>query len=556
MGLNLGTGIAGGGPQPQQDPNEDVNDLAEKWKGQQDFIPDQDSGTVQGAPPKKTDKSQGKSGAKQAEGGGDIYTDKEEQTGPPLTEAQIKMAQDAQKASGSNYATLSQFELDSVKSDQPLLLGQKSTIAFAANQGAPPPGPKGTGNPFFNVNPLVSFFIAFAAINMLMGFVIQVAGKLAAQDMVVQNELGHDQANADLQQGKAEAAGEEAQATSSLVMGILGAGSAFMGLGALFRARRAFNAEKNALKEETLAKDTNFSTKMEENSSKIEEQEIKVAAKKNQLSKHKEVSEEEEEDFDRATVTGQKGLAKKLRQEKKEMKEKAEETWEVAKEKTVDSFNKLKAKMRGDQAHVKLKEEEEDDAEFSLEKDEQASSARQSELKSKYRDEEEDNWNKKLVKNGETDEKFEKTVKEYEQELKTEQAELTKLKSQQRKLKAKKEANLAKYKSFKAGKMSHIGQAMQSDPWYMTWQSLGGPQGTAGMMMQWYSHNQQAQADLEAAYWKAQGTLFGTYQNIVGKGTDSAIQMQQQAVQQGSDAAKTLGDMAQQETTIGKWTVA
>jgi hypothetical protein len=145
MGLNLGTGIAGGGPQPQQDPNEDVNDLAEKWKGQQDFIPDQDSGTVQGAPPKKTDKSQGKGDAKQVEGSGDIYTDKEEETGPPLTDAQVKMAQDAQKASGSNYTILSQSELDSVKSDQPLLLGQKGANAsFAANQGAPPPGPAGT----------------------------------------------------------------------------------------------------------------------------------------------------------------------------------------------------------------------------------------------------------------------------------------------------------------------------------------------------------------------------------------------------------------------------
>jgi hypothetical protein len=384
---------------------------------------------------------------------------------------------------------------------------------------------------------------------MMLGFLIQTTGKLAAQDMVVENELGKDKANADLQAGKAEAAGEEAQATSSLVMGILGAGSAFMGLGALFRARRAFNAEKDAMKAETLAKDTNFSTKMEENSTKIEEQEIKVAAKKNQLSKYKDVPEEEQEEEIDHIIVSQKGTAKL----QKQAKERLEETWEATKEKSVESFSKLKAKMRGDQAHEKLKEEEEDTAEFTLQKEEQASSARQAELKSQYRDKEEANWNNKLADNKND---VDKAAEDYEKGLKKAQAKLKVLKNEQRKLKSKKEANLAKYKSFKAGKMSHIGQAIQADPWYQTWQSIGGPQGTAGMMMQWWAHNQQAQADLEAAYWRAQGTLFGTYQGIVGKGTDAAIQMEQQAVQQGDAAAQTLKQMAEQETTIGKWTVA
>ena len=112
-------------------------------------------------------------------------------------------------ASGFRYATLSQHQLDAADPkhpSSPMLV----SAALQRHQAV-----AATGNPFFDPNPMVTFFTVYAMMMQLMKFMSYVAAKLAVTEMLGIKETGLAQAAATLEAGKAQAKADFIQAALS-----------------------------------------------------------------------------------------------------------------------------------------------------------------------------------------------------------------------------------------------------------------------------------------------------------------------------------------------------
>lgn len=490
---------AGVGGSPQQ---QDGGDLIKQWQSKNLENPDGLEGT-DGTPP------EGMRTGKQAEkklllqGQVDV-----QEKSDALDEITMGLHEEVRKATGFGYATLTQYQLDSLQTGDPILLGHKGGQMKAPPTGSTGinnrlfsgivPGPGG-GLALFDVNPMVMYFKSYSSMQHLLKFITMVSSKLIVNGIKIDKEIGMAQAHATLEAGKAQAKGEETQAWMSLAAGCLGIISVGMSARAWMKARSAYSAEEKAQKATRDATTKKVDDKLEQNAKDISKLEKNIMAKENfQKKKFGKVGEEGDTTF---TAT-QDQTVKKSAQKKAEKQEKAKDTEEQVEETKIEISKDTK----------KLTTEEKIERDF-------------------------DN----------------KTEAELAQSLKNDRKNLKAKKFENDQLAKKKEIAQSKYTAFKAGRLSHIGQSLQQDPMYMTWQALGGPNGALNNYLQAFGHFAQAKATLETAYWKAWEEMCGMYLGITNKGLDMAIQMQADASQQVNDITQALQKMSDQETNSMHW---
>lgn len=132
----------------------------------------------------------------------------------------------------------------SLKSDNPRLFDPDN---HASN---PPSGPQGTGNPFFNVNPMATFFGEFLKMMAMQKQMQLATNKLAVTDSKLIMDLAKSQANAIIKEADAQATSLEKQAIASFVQAGLGGlqllGSVYGGFQAAKEMRQARKAQARA----------------------------------------------------------------------------------------------------------------------------------------------------------------------------------------------------------------------------------------------------------------------------------------------------------------------
>lgn len=475
-----------GGSHPQQD-----GDLIKQWHSKN--IEEGVEGTGTGTIAPHEGKKIGKEGEKIVLS--QLQVDQEEKS-DGLTETSKNLQTQVRKATGFGYATLSQYELDGLQTGDPILLGHKGSQA--AYRGAPPPGPSGLGNAFFNPNPMVMFFKSYGSMLHMLKSITWASSKLIINGLKIDKEIGLAQANATLQAGKAEAKGQETQAWVSLATGCLGLISVGMGARAWMKARSAYSAEEKAQKATRDATVSKLDGQIERNNKDISKLERNIMAKES-FHKKKFGTDKAETKF---TIKEEEAALQKSTSKRAEKKLKAKEEAEQAEA----------TKIEITQDSKKKKVEEKVEEEFAN-KDQAA---------------------------------LEKSLANDRKVLKAKQFEKDQLTQ-------KKGIAEAKLNAFKAGRLAHIGQSLQQDPMYMTWQALGGPNGSLNHYLQAFGHFAQAKATLESSYWKAWGEMCAMYLGITNKGLDMAIQMQSEANQQATDISQALQKMADQETNSMHW---
>lgn len=509
--LSTGAGL-GGAPQQAPQPQDDISDLVQKWQ-QSDLLPADTPVEGKGGSEKKKGASKETTAS-----GGEVFTDSQEEANEANgTSLSTHLDVQMKKAVGAGYATLSQNELDSLQAGDPTLLGHKGSSTVA--RGLPPTGPSGTGNPFFNANPMVAFFRAFANSESMLKFLAWTSAKLAIFSMKTIKETGYAQAQATLNAGKAEAQGQESQAWANFAQGMLGVVSLGVAGAAILRSTRSFNAEQRAKSEEAAAKKTDIEEEVSSNRDQIAKLEARNKAKLEAMEK--------------------KGGDGDL---------------QIHIQKTSENKAAKKAEERG-QLNAKQQKQYDEQQETDLEIIENSGKRSKFEESSEFREKKMENWKQKDMerwdkmendKAGSAKETFEKEYKANEKEIKNLQA-----KNQQ--LLRKRDHIDAKLKAFNAGRMTHIGQAVQGDPLFMMWNAIG-QNGSLGQLAEAYGHQAQAKAALESSYWKAWEEIAGMFLGLENKALDSAIQMQQDANQQINEQVNTINKMADQETNSMHWT--
>ncbi len=437
----------------------------------------------------------------------------------------------SKKELGSKAAILNPNDLKELKPDDPFLVGDKNT-------SAPPAGAHGTGNPFFSPNPMVSFFISFQSMMQIMKEISMVAAKLSYMETLQIKETGKEQANAELEAGKAQYKADMTQAYLSIAMGALGAANAVVMARTFFRARGAINQQ-----EKKLETDTNLAEKKAlENENAVNKVETRLAGKQAVVRKNP-LQEGEETKLNEMDI-------KKVKKQQIEDSEKTADVEEVAIEKQNLKKSKFETKQKVTEHETELKEEEvkEDTGEKNTLYSFNRQSSQSPTKKAKSQDDYTKEWTEKYNSHSNEND----ANQELDKSIASDQQKLKKLKKDQPKLDAKKEKANAELDAYKAGKAMHIGQAIQGDAWSMMWNAVAGPGGPLMMLLQAGQSIAKAQGELQTAYWKSYEQLCSMYLSIENKGADLAQQIGQDAAGQAKDLMAALKAASDNENNI-RW---
>ncbi len=195
-----------------------------------------------------------------------------------LEEGTLKDKEEARKAGGLQYATLSQPELDRSEPNHPKLLSQKGQLA--AN---PPTGPTGTQNPFLNPNPMVAFFTSYLKMLQVQKEITAVSSKMAYNDILMVKALAKDQAAATIEAGKAQAEADTKQAYMSFASAGVSFGMAGATAGLWAKSAREKSAEEAATAKGNQEADKLGEVEQQSNTKQIKELETQIANKEKML---------------------------------------------------------------------------------------------------------------------------------------------------------------------------------------------------------------------------------------------------------------------------------
>ena len=418
------------------------------------------------------------------------------------------------RASGAGYATLSQNELDALQTGDPIIYGHKG-----ATRTGPPAGPGGTGNPFFNPNPMVMFFTCFFKVMQTLKWLELVATKLCVNQMKITKEAGKSQAEATLEAGKAAFKAEMGQAITSFMQAGVSFGTLAMAGFARVKAGAAFDKQKglkeatakSAGDELTKAKDLNKGQmKMLDHSIKGKTNflnEKRVKAGQAEISENPEGPAPTRPDATRASPAHAPG-ATELRRNST-----APKATEDPLEAERDAHGITKEQTRAQTKYEGYKKEAKD-----------------------------------LNKSDSEAEKF--ADQKMERSIQKDKAKLDQFKKEEMSLEKKAGKADNKLQHYQKSEMKHIGELMQQDPDYVLYQA-GAQAVNQGLMGlgQFF----KARGDLEKAYWDSQATIFGMSMQIDMKGLDVAMSTMQDSYQQCGEIAQTLTKMADQEASSMRW---
>lgn len=465
-------------------------------------------------------------------------------------------------AHGFRYATLSHQQLEGADSKNPIPTDPKGHVLL----NNPPPGPGGTGNPFFSPNPMTTFFEVFTMLDQLMGYLMKVAAKLTVIDMEATKDTGLAAANATLQAGEAAAKSDFTQGILSIIQGVVTVGMLASSVATDVKLGKA--GEESALEGEEEA--SNLSKQASEQEYDADEADAKLAAEKDAS---------KDAGIPRMKATGPKGeeltpeaQEKQIENHKidlKNQRKKAEKEYDEAMQNFQNSrvqMNKRKSTYNKDREDFQLKTKEletarqnrykaikEDEYEGFRDEVPQGLTKEESDLMHNPAKRAELNRTNPAKEN-ELKAK-EKAYQEHQKSMQRDSLEVNRLKMASRKMRQKADEaykNAGEYRMSGTNLRAWERRAniKQQDPWFNRIQ-LGGQ--AINQFLQAGQSFAKGVGEEQQAYWQSYGQIMQTYNQMIKTGLDAAVKMESDAYQQGGELSQTLMKMSDQESQSMHW---
>jgi hypothetical protein len=454
-----------------------------------------------------------------------------------------------QTAASSRYATLSQQQLDTLLTGDPVLLGTKGTNTTNPFQGkvnatesnAAPAQTDGVAgkpnvlvrpantNTFFNPNPMVNVFSMILFLIQVLKEQTYVANKLAVATSFEVKDTGQATAAAIRQEGQDQAKSEYGQAfmaaggAVAAGIGIAGMAKSTMGARAAFKAeQKAKNAEAESA--ENLQKTANKETSPEiarlDKSTKLKQARLEELRSQQADSKTLEMKKKNTESLD----TELEAQTKKENRQTKVSKE--TESVEIQQEDMISIQKKKSSEQKAELSDDELKHQQD------MKEVRESNSQEYAELETKY------------SKNDPT------SAAKLQKDLNKDQTRLTNLKREQAKYEKEAQSARTQSEAFDKNSMGYMNSYRQGDLWYMGSQNIGQ---IVTSMTQAGGHIFAGQGAISTSNDRATQELMRTYQQMDSRALDTELDSIKQATQWVAELAQLLTTLSDREQQGMRW---
>ncbi len=518
--------------------------------GAQNLPPD--SSVWSSPSPPKHEKG-GKGGHVTAAGGGGKATS----TGTPATTSQVKISTKARetdtieneptdtqisnsdnskqqeiirKAYGFAHATFSPTELDQMQPGHPALLGHKGEV-----QSSPPKGSQGTGNPFFNPNPMVAFFTAFFSMLQVMKEIAMLSAKLNSMETRVIKETGKAQAQAALEQGKAAYNSDMKQAYMSIGQAGLAGANAVMQVGLFAHSAMSVTSQADEMSQAKNKTETALSNKEDEVSVEGAKLQGQINAFKrantNPAEGKGELTEDEitqnDEDLNKMVMKRDK-----LKEEQAVREEQTTQNQKKLQKSNLDESDEKETFEISDAQKKKTGRQEKEDAAIKAG---------------------EDDFNAKLEEGKNSGKTHQEALDTIKKDMNKGQKKVDALNEEAKSLNKDVERQTHEINTFKAARSRHVGEQLHMHPVGQIWSATLGPQGPMNSVLEAAKSIVKAQGDLQTAMWRAKEQQYSTDLQIAFKQADLVASLGQDAYQMAGDLCSSLQKMSDQMPA--RWSV-
>lgn len=406
----------------------------------------------------------------------------------------------------------------------------------------PPEGPEGTGNPFFNPNPMTAFFIGFFSVLQLMKWNNVVATKMASEEMNVMMETAKADAAATIKAGNAAADGLIKQAIVHGVMAGVGVASLAMTAGTALKAAKTLKQQEGLVQQKT-------------------------TQAKNQLDAFQHGTEPTSGTWCKNTQTDQLGNVRGMNKYMKELENeklnraaakspRPEDYGEVIDQQTGQTVKSLKKNQQ--QTQQELQQDWNDrriqqKGEFDPLDPEIPQPGQPLPVKSEAHLAQQkgyDNISKgKAVKDMSADE-LDDAIRKTDFEIRKDQRIYSKQADELRDLQKAHQTAMHEEQDFYTRKPLTLSNLRQADPMYMAFQAT---KEITENLTRSVGNIFQAQAEREKAFWEAESKILGTQTQIFSKGMDFMFEMKRDSDQNTDAIVQLLMKLSDTEQSGMRW---
>jgi len=463
------------------------------------------------------------------------------------------------KAAGMHRATLSPTQYDRATPGDPQIAGTKGFMV-----SMPPAGATGTGNPFFNGNPMAAFFRATFNIIQLEKFITQVATKLATSEINLIQETAKAEAGAIMQAGQAEYNAEMKQAwISGITAGIAFASVGVTG-GMFLKSKMAQGLVKKETEKAVTQAESDVNkveTTMNDTLGTVRARNLRIQQLQNAGKPATQVEQHAQEELEVSLDEGQQA-ANRASQTRVTTRIQAEQEQSMVEK-------DARFKSLGEKPLVPPKAPDKQAAKYydsqgKFKQDEFDKDTHQYELDKHQYNHERSQW---ISQQKKYQELFGPTTNRKNPDAMKPEERDAEIAEHQAALPAEKQSFLNQQKRYdkyntnyvqlrnnhemqKARDPVELGSMMHNDPLYMMWQTAAGPQGLFSSALQAAGHVYAAIGAQQKAYWNSYQKYLEMDLQIDYKGLDVDMEMRSSAQKTVDEVCQTLKQQSDSELNM------